>query len=151
VARLNEWQRETLDARRRETWTLSGPNRLVKVTPLVSDVRTHVGGYITIGRYLVGKTPQEMELELGLRKDDLLHGARIYKLARLPQPSEYTYELTTEFPGGLAYNPAFSHPYRVGSRSILQWQIREGVHIPVKPGFLPLGPQTRFPYWWLLK
>jgi hypothetical protein len=82
---------------------------------------------------------------------DYTNGARIYHLRRLPQTSEYDYELTAEFPGGLAYNPASSDPsYPPGSRKIHQWKIKDGVQIPVdSTNFLDLKPAQTFPGSWL--
>ena len=151
MPRMSDWEREIHDARRREGWTLSGPNRIVKVTALSPGVRTGTGGYITIGRYLVGKSPHMIQTALGLPAHWLDLGARIYKLARLPLSSEYTYELTAYYPDGLAYNPAFGNPdYRPGSRNIHQWQIKPGIEIPVEPGYLELMPGNQLSYEWLL-
>lgn len=151
MPRLSDWQREAGEAVRREMWSISGPNRIVKVTASSETVRTHSGGYITIGRYLVGKTPLEIQRALGLPHGYLLFGARIYKFARLPGVGEYTYELTTEYPDGLAYNPAYSDSaYPPGSRSIHQWKIKEGAQISLDPRHLDLAPSARLAYDWLL-
>lgn len=51
-------------------------------------------------------TLAQLEINLGLRRVYLATGASIYRFARLPLVTEYEYELTAEFSGGLAYNPA---------------------------------------------
>src|SRR5690242_6138174 len=106
MAGMNDWQREAHEAVRREMWSLRGPNQIVKVVPSGGPPGSALSGYITLGRFLLNKTPKQIEVALGLPSDYLVHGARIYRFARLPQRSEYEYELTAEFPDGLAYNSA---------------------------------------------
>jgi hypothetical protein len=153
MARMQDWQIEAHEARRREMWTLRGPTQVVKVVPLPAsgtDPEEEVGGYITVGKFLLGKTPQQMGQALGLPPSRLQNGARIYRFARLPQVSEYEYELTTYFPDGLAYNPGFYDPaYKPGSRAIHQWRIKKQSKIPVDSNFLDLKPGQVFPYSWL--
>jgi hypothetical protein len=105
MPRTPDWQREALEAIRRELWSLRGPNRVVKVLPSTGDVASSLGGYITVGRFLLGKTPRQIERDLGLRSGSLRDGARIYKFSRLPGVSEYEYDLTADHPGGLVYSP----------------------------------------------
>jgi hypothetical protein len=38
MARTNDWQREVREAVRRENWSLTGPNCIVKVVPLQRPV-----------------------------------------------------------------------------------------------------------------
>ena len=112
-------------------WSLRGPNQIVKVLPTGGRAASMLGGYITLGKYLLNKTPGQIETALGLPSGYLATGARIYHFTRLPQTSEYEYELTTEFPDGLAFHPAYSNPsYPPGSRTIHQWRIKPGVQIP---------------------
>jgi len=152
VARRTEWQRDIDDGIRKENWSLTGPNRIVKVVPLTMGPATSLGGYITVGRFLINKTPREIERDLGLNQNFLLSGARIYRFTRLPMTHEYDYELTALHPGGLAFNPAHSDPsYPPGSPVIHQWRIKPGVMIPVDGNrVLDLRPQDRFPYDWLI-
>lgn len=155
MARRQEWQVEAQEARRREMWTLRGPTQIVKVVaaPAGGSPATEMGGYITLGKFLLGKTPQQIEQALGLKRDYLKNGARIYRFARLPLAQEYEYELTTLYPDGLAFNPAHSNPdYPPGSRVIHQWRIKPGANIPVdSKNFLDLLPGEQFPYDWLTK
>ena len=135
-------------------WSLRGPTQVVKVVPRPragASPQTEVEGYITLGKYLLGKTPQQIERALGLKSGDLANGARVYRFTRLPQITEYTYELTTHHPDGLAYNPAHSDPrYPPGSRAIHQWRIKPGAKIPVDTvNFLDLSPTQALPYSWL--
>jgi hypothetical protein len=150
MARMNDWQRDIYEGLRKENWSLRGTKRIVKVVPYGTPA-TALGGYITVGLSLVGKTPPEIEQALGLTSGYLVGGARIYRFTRLPLSHEYEYELTAFYPGGLAFNPAHSHPaYPPGSPVIHQWRIRDGIRIPVDVrNFLDLLPSQRFPYDWL--
>lgn len=152
MARMNDWQQEAQEVVRREIWSLRGPNQIVKVLPAGGTAASTLGGYITLGRFLLNKTPVQIGTALGLPPGYLAWGARIYRFTRLPQASEYEYELTAEFPDGLAYNPAYNNPsYPPGSRTIHQWRIKPGVQIPVdSTSFLDLKPWQVFPYAWLV-
>ncbi len=144
------WQREIREGIRRESWSISGPRCIVKVLPFGSPASA-LGGYITTGASLVGKSPRDIERALGLPKRYLDRGARIYRFVRLPLASEYEYELTAAHPAGLAFSPAHSHPdYPPGSSAIHQWRIRDGIRIPVDAqNFLELAPGMRVPYDWI--
>ena len=148
----DEWKQEIRAGLRRENWSLVGPNRVVKVVSRQSATALTAGGYITVGSALVGKTPGQLERMLGLPSNYLAQGARIYRFSRLPRLAEYEYDLTTHFPGGLAYNPAHSDPrYLPGTPRAHQWKIRDGVQIPVDTkNFLDLAPGDKVPYHWLL-
>jgi hypothetical protein len=152
MARMNDWQREAHEVVRREMWSLRGPTQIVKVLPAGGTAASTLGGYVTLGKFLLNKTPVQIETALGLPPGYLAWGARIYHFTRLPQASEYEYDLTAEFPDGLAYNPAYSNPsYPPGSRTIHQWRIKPGVQIPVdSTSFLDLKPGQIFPYAWLV-
>jgi hypothetical protein len=152
MAGMKEWQREAQDAVRREMWSLRGPNQIVKVVQAGGTVASTLGGYITLGKFLLNKTPAQIETALGLTPLYLAAGARIYHFTRLPNVSEYEYELTANFPDGLAYNPAYSKPeYPPGDRKIHQWRIKRGTQIPVdSKNFLDLKPGQVFPYSWLI-
>src|ERR1700738_750182 len=147
MARMKDWQHEARNAVRREMWSLRGPNQIVKVLPASGTAASVLGGYITLGKYLLNKTPAQIEVALGLPAGYLAWGARIYRFARLPQASEYDYDLTADFPDGLAHTPAYSNPsYPPGSCTIHQWRIKPGTQIPVNlTGFLDLKPGQVFP------
>ena len=150
MPRMNDWQQEAHEALRKEAWSLRGPNQIVKVVPGGGLAASHVGGYITLGLSLTGKTPQQIESDLGLPAGFLRNGARIYRFTRLPLSFEYEYELTAYYPDGLAFNPAHSNPkYPPGSRKIHQWKIKPGVQIPIDSNYLELKPGQPFPYRWL--
>lgn len=60
-----------------------GAYSLLKVCPK-GAARTTVANYITVQAGLSGKTPRQMERLLGLRVHQLVGGADIYRLRRLP-------------------------------------------------------------------
>ena len=147
MARRPEWVSEVAEARRREPWSLYGPNRLVKVVAL-AEKRTQATGYITMAKSLFRKTPQAIETDLGLEANSQEHGSRIYRLLRLPLAHEYEYELTAHYPDGLAFNPAMSDSrYPSGSKSVHQWRLLEKHAIPVHPtDVIELLPGQIFQY-----
>lgn len=150
MPRREDWQVEIDLAKRRELWTLSGPMGLVKVLPLRGPRPKALTGYITVAKNLIGCTPRELEQVLGLPKDYLVFGARIFRFSRIPQPSEYTYELTAYYPDGQAYSTFMSDDrYQPGSSNVHQWKIRENINIPVRSDFLKLLPDTAVPASWV--
>jgi hypothetical protein len=153
MTRREDWEIEIDDAMKRESWQATGPNRPVKVCPAEWTIDIRLGGYITLGKYLIGKTPQDIERDLGLPRDFLVHGARIYKFTRLPQPSEFEYRLTADHPDGFADEGAFPRKtyYPPGSPRIHQWKIAAGKSIPVEPAYYTVRPGLKFPREWLSK
>lgn len=152
MPRMPDWKREIAEGTKREHWSIRGPRCIVKVLPLEAEA-TSLGGYITLGSYLIGKTPQEIEDALGLTRKYLSKGARIFKFDRLPLQHEYEYELTAKYPGGLFFNPAHSDPrYPPGDPTVHQWRIKSDIGIPVEQiGSLELRRNQRVPYDWLVR
>ena len=148
MTRMTNWQRQIHDEKRKENWSVAGPNAIVKVLPFSSNAAA-LDGYITLGKYLLGKTPLQIQHALGLPPTYLMNGAAVFRLARLPRPDEYEYELTTKYPDGLAYNAAHSSPlYPPGSNTIHQWRVKKGILLPVSKS-IQLRPGECLPYNWL--
>jgi len=144
MPRSEEWKHELRDARRREAWSLTGPLRIVKVTPRERPLPKQVHGYVCLEKSLLGKTPPEMETLLGLPSGMLAGGCRVFRLKRLPMGHEVDYELTARYPAGLAFNPAmYDLRYAPGSDAVHQWCLR--ADIPVAP-LVSLGPAERYRY-----
>jgi hypothetical protein len=141
-----EWRNDIADALKSERWRLSGANRPVKVVPLNRPLTSRVGGYFTVAAYLHNRTPAEMETDLGLPSGFLRWGARIDPFLRLPNYSEYAYELTAAYPDGLTFIPWSSDPnYPPGSPIIHQWRLLAGCSIPVDPQhYIAVRPGQRF-------
>lgn len=136
-------QSEIQHAMRREGWSLTGPNRIVKITALDAPMLTSVSGYVCLEKVLVGKTPSQIESMLGAKINTFIGGIRIFRLTRLPLRAEVEYELTTKFPDGLAYNPAMhDSDYPPGSPAIHQWRLL--VNIPAQV-ILELKPNQTYP------
>ena len=59
-----------------------------------------VGGWITQEKFILGKTPEEMEAILGFRPGRLGQGVCILALNRLPREDEFEFGGYTYWPGG---------------------------------------------------
>ncbi len=140
----DEWQDEIRNARRREAWSLAGPNRVVKVVPLERPLAPGLKGYVCLEKALLNKTPAAIESALGLPRGFLAAGCRVYRLERLPMSNEVEYELTTAQPDGLEFNAAMHDAsYLPGNRSIHQWRLL--TDLPVAH-VIDLPPGMRYPY-----
>jgi hypothetical protein len=113
-----------------QKWSTGGSNGLVKIVSAERGALQKVGGYITQEKYIVGKTPAEMERLLGLPAGELKNGASAMRLNRLPNPNEFELRGYTNTPGGLPYNPGDLYPPGLG---VPQWQISRGIQIPASP------------------
>jgi hypothetical protein len=153
MTRREDWQIEMDEAVKNEEWRPTGRNRPVKVCPAERPLEFELGGFFTLGKHLVGKTPAEIESALGFPPGFLKHGARIYKFIRLPQISEYEYRLTADYPDGFADEGPFPRKtyYPPGSPKIHQWTILKGKSIPVHDEYFTVRPGYRFPESWLVK
>jgi hypothetical protein len=144
MPRTQGWDRDIRDGIRNEPWNLSGPNRPIKVRPRSAPQVRVASGYFTLGKFLVGRTPAQIEADLGLKRALLTEGAFIWRFSRPPRISEYEYELTAAFPGGLSFNPGHSDPdYGPGRGFLHQWSPKPGVNIPVRPRPIELLPGER--------
>lgn len=147
MARMNDWQQAIYDGLRTENWSISGPKRIVKIVQL-SNKLDDAGGFITVESYLSQRTPSQINQMLGLPPAYLNDGCSVYGFLRLPKTDEYEYELTAQYPNGLACDPADldeaqskyqldKRPgdktkkmgYPPGSRWVHQWRLK--VRIPV--------------------
>jgi hypothetical protein len=153
MPREPDWIQEIREAKRRDpasvAWSLEGGSRLVKVVRLATVMNieraNRAVGYVTQEKFLLGKTPQQIEIALGLPPLSLNRGCRIFRLQRIPQRGEYSDELTADKPGGLAFNPAEWEEKRIrydqdkslnelsyyppGDKRIPQWDV--SVSIPL--------------------
>jgi hypothetical protein len=157
MSRMKEWQRDIHEGLRRENWSLTGPTRIVKVIPAHAEIGTDRAGnwkglgYITVGKNLSGRTPKQIEADLGLCIGSMDSGTWIYKITQIPWARQYEYELTAKFPDGLAFNPAHASPdYPPGAAWVHQWRITHPNFKAFNPVYYSLPPATKFPYAWLL-
>ncbi|WP_144766554.1 hypothetical protein [Methylobacterium dankookense] len=77
-----------------------GAGKLVRVTNPV-DERNTAKGYFTIWTALAGKDTDEIRKTLGLKDTDLITGAFVYKLLRVPEPHEFEVRGYTTLPDGI--------------------------------------------------
>jgi hypothetical protein len=145
-----------------ETWSLSGPNRLVKVVRPEEVINqpdwVRVPGYVTQERFLFNKMPKQIEKALGLQPFSLNRGCRVFRLERLPGIGEYSDELTADRPGGLAFVEADMMEARIrfvtdkslqvvpyyppGSPHIPQWRVTVAIRLKF---LIDLWPLARYP------
>lgn len=132
-----------------------GEHNLVKVVslgPVAPPAEREVTGYITCISELSGCTPERMVRVLGLRPDrDLVLGAAVYRLDRVPTEDEFTVRGYTTLPDGLRLKPGVRQDadgYRPG---LCAWQVRLDMPVParlidvVHPGTAfrpPVHPRT---------
>lgn len=84
-----------------------------------------------MAKFLLRMTPLEMGKALGLPSRSLANGAVIFSFLRLPTITEASHELTTHYPGGLAFGPSSSPNYLPGSKTIHQWCVNAPKGIPI--------------------
>jgi hypothetical protein len=113
-----------------QKWSTGGSNGLVKIVSSERGPLSDVGGYITQEKYIMGKTPAEMEKLLGLPAGELKNGANAMRLNRLPTASEFELRGYTNTPNGQPYVTGEAYPPGLG---VPQWQISRGVQIPATP------------------
>jgi hypothetical protein len=142
-----------------------GARNLIKVTN-PGEIRAEVQGYIGFMQAIAGQTPREISRTLGLRATDLLGGAMVYRLDRLPHDHEFQVRGYTTLVGGKPLAEGETQDaagYRVGTGA-LQYEILRDAPIPatllgqLAPGEafdvrtirLPGAPATLFSgaEWW---
>ena len=87
-----------------EKWRAGGGDTLVKVFPKgtqPSDAR--MVGYCTTLKYVVGRTPEEMERILGFKSGTKLKdGAEVFRVDPLPSPGQFEFRAYSHLPAGVA-------------------------------------------------
>lgn len=106
-------------------WLKGGGESLVKVTAL--DTKPDKGrmvGYCTQLKFIAGRTPLEMELNVGLRAGTkLLAGAEIFLVAPLPAPSEFELAGYSHTPEGISTRVKPAHPDYPPGLGVPQWNL----------------------------
>ena len=108
-------------------WKRGGLDTLVKVASFgtVPDAARPVG-YCTTLKYLVGRTPAEMEPIIGLAEGSkLLAGAEIFRVAPLPEAGTFELRGYTQCPGGIPTDaPGYvAHPIYPPGLGVPQWDL----------------------------
>jgi hypothetical protein len=126
-----------------EVWNEQHPT-LVKVVSAERGPSTAVGGYITNEKFVLGRTPAEMERILGLTLGELGDGAHVMRLNRLPTSEEFELRGYTNTPAGQTYIEGVSDPRYPPGLGAPQWQLKKGVQLPSTTAkFVRLGDSYR--------
>ena len=108
-------------------WKRGGLDTLVKVLPIgMTPDASRPVGYCTTLKYIVGRTPAEMEQIVGFAPDSkLMGGADIFVVRPLPSASEFTLKGYTQCPGGIPSDaPGYvSHPMYPPGLGAPQWDL----------------------------
>jgi hypothetical protein len=139
LARMQEWG----------AWNLVKVESLGAVAP--SDPKD-VTGYISVLAAISGRTPKDMVEVLGLNEDtDLILGAVVYRLDRVPTGDEFVVRGYTTLPDGLRLRPGVRKDAGGYDPGHGAWQVRLVRPVParliavVHPGTVfqpPLHPRT---------
>ena len=116
-------------------------NLLKVVNP--GELRHSVTGYITVLPAISGQTPVQMSESLGLRPTDLVGGADIYRLLRVPEQDGFLPRGYTTLVSGLRLKKGIKHDkagYRPGHGA---WQVELIDPVPAKR-IETLGPNDPF-------
>lgn len=108
-------------------WKRGGMDTLVKVAPRgTTPNAAYTAGYCTTFKYIVGRTPAEMEDIVGLAKGSkLAGGADIFVVDPLPTPVQFELRGYTQLPDGVATNsPGYvPHPRYPPGLGAPQWEL----------------------------
>jgi hypothetical protein len=130
-------------------WRQGGMDTLVKVMPKgMTPAAGRMAGYCTTFKFVVGRTPAEMESVLGFAAGTkLAQGAEIYLVRPLPTARQFELRGYTQLPGGVATNdPAYQpHPSYPPGLGAPQWDLtnypQSGLH-----HLATVNPGQRFAY-----
>src|SRR5258706_11656416 len=100
-----------------------GVEKPVKVMPTGVD-QQQISGFFTQEKFILGRTPQKMEHDLGLLPGDLKNGATIYELSQTPTAEQFVPAGYTHMPGGTFYEEGQQYPVVAGA---IQFRLNEPV------------------------
>jgi hypothetical protein len=106
-------------------WRQGGMDSLVKVSPRGRSPDDALNiGYCTTFKYVVGRTPAEMEAVVGLRSGSkLAFGARIFLVRPLPGPTQFRLSGYTQTPEGISAAAKTPHPDYPPGLGAPQWEL----------------------------
>lgn len=114
----------------------------VKVMPTGVD-QQEVSGFFTQAKFILGRTPEQMEYVLGLKVGDLKNGATIYEISQIPSAEQFVPAGYTHMPGGRFYQHDSKYPIGAGA---IQFRLDEPLPAKVigKVGYEEVwkGPST---------
>jgi hypothetical protein len=106
-------------------WRRGGMDSLVKVMPMrrAPDAQRNVG-YCTTFKFVVGRTPAEMEAVVGFRAGSkLATGASIYLVRPLPSAAQFRLSGYTQTPEGISTAIRTPHPDYPPGLGAPQWEL----------------------------
>ncbi|WP_132255609.1 hypothetical protein [Methylobacterium segetis] len=110
-----------------EVWKRGGLDALVKVSPFGEKPDpSRTIGYCTTFKYVVGRTPAQMEEIVGIKVGSKLsNGAEIFAVSPLPNRGSFDLKGYTQCPGGVPTDsPAYvSHPVYPPGLGAPQWDL----------------------------
>ena len=106
-----------------DKFNTGGGETPVKVMPTGED-QQQVSGFFTQAKFIQGRTPQQMEHDLGLKTGDLKNGATIYELSQTPNAEQFVPAGYTHMPGGKFYEEGSEYPVGAGA---IQFRLNEAV------------------------
>jgi hypothetical protein len=108
-----------------DTWSAFGPDTLVKVMAAGSTpVAGRAVGYCSTIKFVIGRTPAEMESVLGLRSGTKLSsGAEIFAVFPLPSAEEFDLRGYTHTPEGIPTDVKTPHPDYPPGQGAPQWDL----------------------------
>jgi len=87
-----------------DSWSKGGSNRLVKVVPGKNGAKYLDGGsirgYVTQEKFIVGRTPEEIERILGLKNGTLKEGADVIWIDEIPKADQFDFVVPQGRPPG---------------------------------------------------
>jgi hypothetical protein len=106
-------------------WRQGGMDSLVKVAPRGRSPNDVLNiGYCTTFKYVVGRTPAEMEAVVGLRiGSKLAGGASIFLVRPLPAPTQFRLSGYTQTPEGISTAIKTAHPDYPPGLGAPQWEL----------------------------
>ena len=128
-----------------EMWRKGGGDALVKVLPseLAPDPSRPIG-YCTQLKFVVGRTPLEMERAVGFRDNTkLASGAAIYLVTPLPWEHQFEYRGYSHTPEGIPTNVKSAHPDYPPGLGVPQWQLSRHMQSALRP-LATVGPGETF-------
>ena len=99
-------------------------------------------GFVSQERFLLAKSPAQIEEALGIKVNSLSAGCLVLALQSVPGPSQIEYRLTTNFPDGVAPSVLDDPDYPpFKKRYVHPWRLR----VPMRASFVcRLGPDMTY-------
>ena len=106
-------------------WRKGGMDTLVKVVPLGrTPNKDRTIGYCTTFKYVVGRTPAEMEATVGFRAGSkLAGGASVFLVTPLPNAAQFRLSGYSQTPEGVPTDVKAPHPDYPPGLGVPQWEL----------------------------